>query len=176
MALLAAWLLFAPFYLTFRSLVAGQGFPLGLDTWSRTPLHSFLIIFGLFLLPLVAVALLTTGAAGVGPAVAAVSLGFGLGAEIDVIGFLVSRYFGLRAYAQIYGTLFGIFTLGTGFGPVLMALCFDLTGSYNTTLIGFGASLVCASLLVSRLGEYPFPVQGVTSPAKAGRYVRTART
>jgi predicted MFS family arabinose efflux permease len=131
---------------------------------------------GLFLLPLVAIVLLTTGAAGVGPAVAAVSLGFGLGAEIDVIGFLVSRYFGLRAYAQIYGTLFGIFTLGTGFGPVLMALCFDLTGSYNTTLIGFGAALVCASLLVSRLGDYPFPVQAVTSPAKAGHYVRTART
>jgi len=52
--LLASVVLFAPFYLTFRSLIGGQGFPLGLVTWSRTPLHSFLIIFGLFLLPLLA--------------------------------------------------------------------------------------------------------------------------
>ena len=51
-ALLASWLLFAPFHLTFRSLVGGNGSPLGLVTWSRTPLHTFLIIFGLFLAPL----------------------------------------------------------------------------------------------------------------------------
>jgi YYY domain-containing protein len=52
MALLAALILFTPFYLTFHSLVGGRGFPLGLVTWSKTPLYSFLIIFGLFLLPL----------------------------------------------------------------------------------------------------------------------------
>jgi len=66
MALLAAWLLFAPFYLTFRSLVGGKepliGLPIlstltrtiGFVTWTKTPLHSFLIIFGLSLVPLVA--------------------------------------------------------------------------------------------------------------------------
>jgi YYY domain-containing protein len=65
LALLAAGILFAPFYLTFRSLVGGKA-PLinapilatltrtiGFVTWSKTPLHSFLIIFGLLLLPLV---------------------------------------------------------------------------------------------------------------------------
>jgi MFS family permease len=113
---------------------------------------------GVFLLPFVAVALLTAGAAGTAALFAAISLGFGLGGEIDVIGFLVSRYFGLRAYGQIYGSLFAIFTLGTGIGPVLMALCFDLTRSYNTTLIVFGIALVCASVLVSSLGPYVFPV------------------
>ena len=110
-----------------------------------------------FLLPLGAVGVLTTSAAGPASLFAAISLGFGLGAEIDVIGFLVSRYFGLRAYGQIYGSLFAIFTLGTGLGPVLMGLCFDLTRSYNTTLIVFGIALVCASALVLRLGPYVFP-------------------
>lgn len=127
-----------------------------------------------FLLPLVAVALLTAGAAGTAPLLAAISLGFGLGAEIDVIGFLVSRYFGLRAYGQIYGTLFAIFTLGTGLGPVLMALCFDLTRSYNMTLIVFGIALVCASALMSSLGPYVFPAgspRGV-GPAESAPSVR----
>jgi YYY domain-containing protein len=66
MALLAAWLFFAPFYLTFRSLVGGKqpliDLPLlstltrtiGFVTWTKTSLHSFVIIFGLALLPLVA--------------------------------------------------------------------------------------------------------------------------
>jgi YYY domain-containing protein len=65
MVLLGAVLLFIPFHLTFRSLV-GRLDPvinlpilstitrtLGIVTRSRTPIYSFLIIFGLFLLPLV---------------------------------------------------------------------------------------------------------------------------
>jgi MFS family permease len=112
---------------------------------------------GLFLLPIVAVVLLASGAVGAAPALAAMFLGFGLGSEVDVIGFLVGRYFGLRAFGEIYGYLFAIFTLGTGFGPVLMAVCFDLTKSYNTTLGGFAAALLVASILITRLGPYTFP-------------------
>ena len=114
---------------------------------------------GLFVLPLAAVGLLPSGAGGIAPTLAAVSLGFGLGAEIDVIGFLASRYFGLRAFGQIYGCLFAIFTLGTGLGPVLMAVSFDATRSYDVTLGAFGVALVCASVLVSRLGPYRFPAR-----------------
>src|SRR5581483_945909 len=54
--LLAAWVLFAPFHLTFHSLVGGRGLPIGLYPASRTSLHSFLIIFGLFMLPQLAYA------------------------------------------------------------------------------------------------------------------------
>ena len=48
-----------------------------------------------------------------GPALilAATALGFGLGAEVDVIGFMVSRYFGLRSFGEIYGCMFAIFTV-----------------------------------------------------------------
>jgi predicted MFS family arabinose efflux permease len=126
---------------------------------------------GLFLLPLVAISLLTTDAAGAAPVLAAVSLGFGLGAEVDVIGFLVGRYFGLRAYGEVYGYLFAIFTLGTGFGPVLMALCFDLTRSYDAALTAFAGALVCASMLVSRLGPYRFAARGSAADAASGHQV-----
>jgi predicted MFS family arabinose efflux permease len=111
----------------------------------------------LFLLPLAGVSILIAGAGGPAPLAAAISLGFALGAEIDAIGFLVSRYFGLRAYGEIYGCIFAVFTVGTGLGPVLMGMSFDATRSYNVALTVFGASLVCASVLISRLGRYPFP-------------------
>ena len=132
---------------------------------------------GLFLLPLGAISLLTTGVAGAGPVLAAVFLGLGLGAEVDVIGFLVSRYFGLRAYGEVYGYLFGIFTLGTGFGPVLMAVCFDLTQSYNVALLCLAVAVVCASILISRLPAYRFPAQRDaprSSKAFAPKSVRTS--
>jgi hypothetical protein len=53
--------------------------------------------------------------------------------------------------------MFAIFTVGTGLGPVLMGLSFDETRSYQIALAVFGVSLVCASVLVSRLGRYNFP-------------------
>jgi MFS family permease len=121
---------------------------------------------GLFLLPLVSIALLTGGAGGVAPVIAAMGLGFGLGAEVDVIGFLTGRYFGLRGYGEIYGYLFAIFTLGTGLGPVLMALAFDVTRSYDATLTGFAMALLIASVLVSRLGSYRFPAPHPRQPLR----------
>lgn len=120
----------------------------------------------LFVLPLASIALLTGAAAGMTPVVAAMALGFGLGAEVDVIGFLTGRYFGLRAYGEIYGYLFAIFTLGTGLGPVLMAVAFDVTRSYDVTLAGFAAALLTASVLVSRLGSYRFPAPHARRPLR----------
>ena len=54
---------------------------------------------------------------------------------------MVSRYFGLRAYGEIYGCMFAIFTVGTGLGPVLMGLSFDETRSYKVALAVFGVAL-----------------------------------
>jgi hypothetical protein len=45
-------------------------------------------------------------------------------AAVDVVGFIVSRYFGLRSYGEISGCMFVIFTVGTGLGRVLMGLSF----------------------------------------------------
>ena len=113
----------------------------------------------LFLLPLAGVGILAAGAGGTALLFAAIALGFGLGAEVDVIGFMVSRYFGLRSYGAIYGCMFAIFTVGTGLGPVLMGLSFDETRSYTLALSAFGLALVCASVVVSRLGRYTFPAR-----------------
>lgn len=90
----------------------------------------------------------------------AVMVGLGLGAEVDLIGYLQSRYFGLRAFGQVYGYLFAIFTVGSGVGPFLMATAFDRGGSYDFALIGFVAVLALAALALVRLPrQYPFPVQ-----------------
>ncbi|WP_250516324.1 MFS transporter [Caballeronia sp. INDeC2] len=91
--------------------------------------------------------------------VGAVLVGLGLGAEVDLIAYLQSRYFGLRAFGQIYGYLFAVFTVGSGVGPFVMGAAYDATGSYRPALTGFVVLLACASLLLLRLPRrYPFPV------------------
>ncbi|WP_175051773.1 MFS transporter [Paraburkholderia sediminicola] len=92
--------------------------------------------------------------------IGAVLVGLGMGAEVDLIAYLQSRYFGLRAFGQIYGYLFAVFTVGTGLGPFAMGAAYDATGSYRPALIAFVAVLICAGWLLLRLPRsYPYPVQ-----------------
>jgi predicted MFS family arabinose efflux permease len=111
-----------------------------------------------FLVPLIGIVLLLAGVTSTALVVcAAVCFGLSLGAEVDIIGFLVGRYFGLHRYGEIYGYIFAAFTIGSGVGPYLMGVSFDKTGSYNTTLIFFCGALVVASILIALLGEYRYP-------------------
>jgi hypothetical protein len=90
-----------------------------------------------FAAPILGVVLLVVGAgSGVAPYVAAVLIGLALGAEMDLMAFIVSRYFGLKSFGEIFGYLFAIFSLGASVGPIAMGMSFDLTGSYDRGIIG----------------------------------------
>ena len=68
--------------------------------------------------------------------------------------YLVSRYFGLRAFGEIYGYAFAAFTLGGVVGPLLMGVGFDSTGSYRLALGVFVVATLTAAVLMTRLGSY----------------------
>ena len=65
-----------------------------------------------------------------------------------------SRYFGLRAFAEIYSYVYAAFALGGVIGPLLMGVGFDATGSYRPVLGGFVVTALTAAGLMSRLGPY----------------------
>jgi MFS family permease len=83
-------------------------------------------------------------------------VGLGMGAEVDIIAYLTSRYFGLRAFGEIYGYAFGAFALAGGVGTFLMGAGFDTTGSYRTPLAGFFTATLVAIVLMTRLGPYRY--------------------
>ena len=86
---------------------------------------------------------------------AAALLGVGAGGETDLLGYLVGRYFGLRAFGQIYGWIFGAFMAGSAIGPYMLGAAFDRTGSYQPALIGCAVGLTVAGLILLRLPRYP---------------------
>ena len=80
----------------------------------------------------------------------ALLLGGSLGAEVDMLAYLTSRYFGLKCFAQIFGVLFGAVMVAMGLGPVVFGFVFDATGSYQAMLaIGAGMCLVASSLVLA---------------------------
>jgi MFS family permease len=86
-------------------------------------------------------------------------VGLGLGAEVDLIAYLTSRYFGLRAFGKVYSVIFAAFGLAAALGPLWMGARFDRTGSYRDPLITFLVAAVFAAILITRLGPYRFGAQ-----------------
>jgi MFS family permease len=122
----------------------------------------------LFLAPIAGFAFLAN-AHGVLPTIGVTLLGLGLGTEIDLIAFLVSRYFGQLSFGQLYGYCFMAFGFGSSGGRFLGGYAYDLAHSYNPALIGASVALVIAVVLVNRLGPYVYPVRRAMEPELAAQ-------
>jgi MFS family permease len=104
------------------------------------------------------------------PLLGVIAIGFASGSEVDMIGFMISRYFGLLRYGQCYGYVFSAYMIGSAVGPYLMGICFDKFGSYDFSLIAFGGALIAGGALLLFLGPYKYPARkghGTESPALA---------
>lgn len=77
--------------------------------------------------------LLFQGDPGTAP-LAAFLIGFALGAEIDLVAYLVSRYFGLRHYGFLYSVIYAGVWLGIAGGPAIAGRLFDAYGNYQLAL------------------------------------------
>jgi len=93
----------------------------------------------------IGLAMLWGGVTGWPAFIAATLMGLAIGAEADVMPFLISRYFGLRSMATLFGVLFGSYTMGVALGRYLLGAGFDATGSYRKPL---GYTLVVLILAV----------------------------
>ena len=98
------------------------------------------VAIGFFVTPMLGLALLISHAA-----------------EIDLMAFFASRYFGLKNYAKIYGTMFGLFGIGVGIGPALSGFSFDRFHSYTPIFIVYEIMLLLTCAIFLRLGPYPYP-------------------
>jgi MFS family permease len=115
------------------------------------------------------IALLWTGATGLPAISGAFLVGLASGADMDIVAYLMGRYFGLRSLGTAFGFGFGAIVLAAGLGPLVMGFAFDHTGSYRTPLSGFFIAIAVAAAQVSRLGPYCF---GVTRRAEAATVIQ----
>jgi hypothetical protein len=102
-------------------------------------------------------------------------VGLGLGAEVDLIAYLISRYFGLRDFGKIYSFAFAAFVLAGALGPLLMGASFDRTGTYRGALTIFLAATLVAAVLMFRLGPYRYRAGQSEDPVSDGREVAQRR-
>ncbi|MBI4765693.1 MAG: MFS transporter [Deltaproteobacteria bacterium] len=140
--------------------IAGVGVVLGrvISGFLLDIYHAPRIAFIVYLLAALGVALLATSAAtGIaGLAFCVLLLGFAIGSEADLMPYFVRRYFGLKSFGLIYGSVFFLFGVGGVVGPVVFGMCYDRLGSYSTAMWGASLVLICSALAILLMGPYRY--------------------
>ncbi len=117
---------------------------------------------GFFSIAIAGFALLWQADSGHGVALAAVLLGVGMGAMVQLIPALVGWCFGLRAFSEIYGMLMAAFGLGTVMGPLLVGWLFDMSGSYHLVPELCVVATLLATGLIASLRKHTAPSLDLT--------------
>ena len=94
-----------------------------------------------------------------------------MGGEADVTPYLISKYFGLRAFSTLYGFTWTAYAIAGAIGPVIMGKAFDATGSYQTLLSRLALFILAAASLMLFLPRYRVTAEELATtalPASAG--------
>ena len=87
--------------------------------------------------------------------VVVVMFGLAAGAELDLLAYLTSKYFGALHYPAIFGAIIAFFTLGGGIAPPLFGMAAQVFGGYSLVLNISCAVLVLSIGLFLSLVKYP---------------------
>ena len=104
------------------------------------------------------IAILCTGINGNLAFAGAFLSGLGMGAEVETMAYMMSRYFGLAAFGTSYGVAFGAFMISGSAGVLLMGAGYDRFHSYTAPLASFCVAMVLTTILLTRLGQYRYAV------------------
>jgi MFS family permease len=85
-------------------------------------------------------------------AFAALLAGLGMGCELDLIPYMLKRYFGLRSFSTLYGIVYSGFAVAGAIAPLLLGHIYDVTGSYTNIL-----SILSGVTMVVALGMLALP-------------------
>ncbi len=87
--------------------------------------------------------------------IAVVIFGLALGAELDILAYLTSRYFKLASFGMLFALVGGFVGLAGSTGPVLLNAVYDATQSYDLALWGIIPVCLLSATFFLLLGPYP---------------------
>jgi MFS family permease len=102
-------------------------------------------------------------------AVAALLGGLGMGCELDLIPYMLKRYFGLRSFSSLYGLIYSVFAVAGATAPLLLGHIYDISGSYTAILSMLaGVTMVVAFSMLAlpayRRGVDEAPLVAIAEP------------
>ena len=94
-----------------------------------------------------------------------------INAQMPMLGYFYTRFFGMKAFGEIAGINMAVLSLVAGFSAPLVGYLYDRTGSYGLALLGMTAGYVVSALLYLTIGRYRYTVDFklMPSPEKAAK-------
>jgi MFS family permease len=89
---------------------------------------------------------------------AALVAGLGMGCELDLIPYMLRRYFGMRSFSTLYGFVYSGFAVSGAIAPLLLGYLYDKTGSYTGILSIFSSATAIAAFGMLLLPPYRYAV------------------
>lgn len=118
--------------------------------------HGRFIGATMFALPIFSIAiLLNFDGSMLQATLAALLLGLALGAEVDVMGYLLTRYLGTRFFSTFFAILMALANVFAGFGSYAAGVAYDLAGRYTEFLWLLIPIFAISSVIMLTLGRYP---------------------
>lgn len=84
----------------------------------------------------------------------ALAMGLTIGAELDIMAYMISRHFGLASFARLYGLAYGGLIAAGGLSPLLISKVADAHG-YDVALLISAAGLLAGAILLLFLPSTP---------------------
>jgi MFS family permease len=120
------------------------------------------------LMPMAGLAILISGAGGAAPVLGTICLGLGVGAEIDLMSYIITVYFGVKSFGSLHGLMFAFALLANAIGASILGWTFQLKHTYTPAFLGYEVLLLIGIILFSRLGAYRYPPRKRDATTTAG--------
>lgn len=88
-------------------------------------------------------------------ALAVICVGLAQGAELDLAGYMIARYFGVANFAALFGVTILAIGLSSAVSTMAFGFLFDRFGNYDHALQGCVAVFIGAGLSYLMMGRYP---------------------
>ena len=111
------------------------------------------VVIGMLLPPAIGLALLASGATGSYAMVGALLMGVGIGAEFDLLAFLVASYLPTSRFGRSFGLTYSAFNAGGAMAPILLAWSVNRFGGYSPMLYLMAFAILVAVAIVGLLPD-----------------------
>ena len=96
---------------------------------------------------------------------ASLAIGLTIGAELDIMAYVIARYFGLASFGRLYSLAYGGLICASGASPVLIALLSSDGGYANALIVSAIGTILGAVILLFIPSAQPH-VSADTVPAQ----------
>lgn len=90
---------------------------------------------------------------------AAFAIGLTIGAELDILAYMIARYFGVQTFGRLYGLCYGALIVSAGLSPMLISLMAS-EGSYTRALIISAIGTGAGAIMLACMPRYPLGRSG----------------